>query len=57
MHTFKVYISQFSTVTVTADTEGEAERIAIEAYNTNSPAVERYKPEVEVYVIFPPEAA
>ena len=56
MAKYKVYISQVSAVTVTADTEGEAEALALEAYNTNSPAVERYEPDVEALPL-PPEAA
>ena len=57
MAKYRVYIAQFSAVTVEASTLDEAEVLALEAYNTNSPEVERFKPEVEDYNILPPEAA
>ena len=57
MTKYKVYISQFSAVTVEASTLDEAEQIALEFYNSNPDLVERFKPEVENYEILPPEAA
>ena len=60
MSQFKFYISQLSTVTVEADFNEKAEvlaAMALELYNTNSPEVERFKPEIEEVESLPPEAA